>query len=451
MVVQFLPQGKVKAGPGSAPVFEIPTYGHLYRLRRDLPEMHQHMERIVEEAIRLGTSNLQLGPDVRRLEQALVALAPGEIGEAVAVSSGCSSLHAILESLDLPVGSKVVVQPNTFNLSVTPMCHVLTRVAGKVAHAGLVPLFADVNWSSTLDPQRVREAILSIEAEEPHGPGVRAIVAVALHGQRPSMFALREIADEYGLILIEDASQAMGAELEMPAGRLWPVGTIADIAFASDNSMKPMGGFDGDGGMIMVATHFLSQRPDFAQRLRAWRNAGRYEKSSPDPYQALLHLYDYDMVGYRSRMGRFHGWKSAYDLSRLERWNRRRREIAAEYSAALRDSSLGIRPPHVPPGATDAQGKWTAPRQHPTFWNWVAYCPTGEAKMALLQACWSRGIQASGTYTYLPQQKAFDEVEFRLSSGEVARKLAEGGVHIPCYPELEDEHVERIVRVLHSV
>ncbi len=405
--------------------------------------MHQNMERIVAEAISTGASNLQLGPDVKQFEQELVALDPAHIGAAVAVSSGCSALHCILEALDLPVGSGVIVQPNTFNLSVTPLLHVLTRVDGKVVHAGLEPVFADVDWSSTLDPRRVREATV---------PGkTRVILAVALHGLLPNLVALREIADELGLLLVLDASQAVGAAMEWPEGHFWQVGTFAHITFFSDNSMKVIGGFDADGGMILVASDFLRERPEYAKRLRAWRNAGRYEKSYDDPCEGLLHLYDYDLVGYRSRMGRFHGWKSWYDLSRMEGWNKRRREIAAEYAAALRHSRLGIQPPYIPPVTTNDQRKWTSPRQHPVFWNWVPYCPTQEAKMTLLRACWQSGIQATGTYTYLPEQPAFNEVRYRLVSGSVAKQLAAGGVHIPCYPELEEEHVERIVRVLQSM
>ena len=406
----------------------IPAYGHLRRLEQDLPEMHRHLERIVQNTLRSGSGSLQLGPETQAFEQALRAAwdksadHPPVMGDVIALASGGSALHAILESLRLPIGSEIIVPGYTFILSANPMLHALTTdVAGLLTHAQLVPVFVDVDPATyTLDPQRVAEALT---------PRTKAIIAVDLHGLMAPMHDLRQIALRHDVYLLEDMSQAHGARWRDDAGRTWYAGTLADAAFASDNGLKNMGGFDADGGFAILSRALLERRPELGRFLRAWRNAGR---TSSERYQ-------HEVIGFRSRMGEYHAWKSRYDLMRLDTWNTRRESIARRFTEAIqRSARWEITSPVVPDGYRHA------------YFNYAVRCSSVAVKQDFLACCQRAGIEATTTYTFLPGQHAYRQAQHRVASGMHAQEAAELIVHLPCYPELTTSEIEQIEEVLAS-
>ncbi len=144
---------------------------------------------------------------------------------AVAVNSGTSALFVAMAALGVGPGDEVIVPGYTFIASI-----------GSIVYSRAVPIFAEIDESLTLDPEDVRKKI---------SPRTRAIMLVHMLGNPGHVAELRRVADEHGLLLIEDCAQAFGATFK---GR--SVGTFGDTGTFSFNYYKTITA--GDGGMVVV-------------------------------------------------------------------------------------------------------------------------------------------------------------------------------------------------------
>ncbi|MFN5203783.1 MAG: DegT/DnrJ/EryC1/StrS family aminotransferase, partial [Gemmatimonas sp.] len=158
----------------------------------DLSALHRQIRPELDAAYRdvLDGGQLILGPRLAQFEQAFARYC--DVRECVGVANGLDALQLILEALGIGQGDDVLVPGCTF---------IATWLA--VTRVGATPVPVDVHpLSYNMDPAKVRDAVT---------PRTRAIIAVHLYGQPADMTALRSLADEYGLRLIEDAAQAHGA------------------------------------------------------------------------------------------------------------------------------------------------------------------------------------------------------------------------------------------------
>ena len=141
----------------------------------------------------LRTPYLSLGPELTAFERALAQY--HSVPEAVAVSSGTAGLHLALLALGIRPGDEVIVPSFAF-----------IAVANAVLQVGATPVFADIDpVTLNLDPDRVDEAVT---------PRTRALLVVHTFGVPAQMDALRSIATRHGLVMIEDACEAIGAEFD---------------------------------------------------------------------------------------------------------------------------------------------------------------------------------------------------------------------------------------------
>ncbi len=172
----------------AATVNLIPAQGHGRRFFHRKRRMVAALEAVIERGVTTG--NYVQGACVAALEERIEER--WNVAAAIAVNSGSSALRLAFEALGLEAGREVLVPALTF-----------ISTAYAASDAGLVPVFVDVDPQTlTIDPRAVQAAVTKKTA---------AIVPVHVHGQMADMLPLLDLADAYGLYVVEDAAQAHGA------------------------------------------------------------------------------------------------------------------------------------------------------------------------------------------------------------------------------------------------
>jgi len=191
------------------------------------------------------------------------------------------------------------------------------------------------------------------------------------------------------------------------------------------NGVKNMGGL-GDGGMVTVSARLLARDRAVADRLRGLRDLGRYSNAR----------YLHDDWGLRARMDEFTAAECLLELAELDTWNARRRATAARYSAALAHSVV-----HAPV---------TAPGRSHVFFNYAVRSPCREVREQFERCLRAAGIEVAEAYTLVSDQRPYrtGRLPCRVEALEVARAVAGLITHIPLYPELEEEEIERVMTAL---
>ena len=248
----------------------------------------------------LKSGNLAQGKRVSQFENEFSRF----VGDrpSVAVNSGTSGLHLALLSLGIGSGDEVIVPSFTFAASANSIC--LT---------GAKPVFVDVDPNTyNIDPDCILNAVT---------PRTKAIMVVHLYGNPANMFQIKKIANDHGLMIIEDAAQAHLASIDGE-----PVGTFGDAAIFSFYPTKNM--TTGEGGMIVLKDS-SSERT-----CRLLRNQGMIER------------YQNELVGFNLRMTEISAAIGIEQLKRLEEWTEKRIQIASFYSERIENFIV----PVVSPG-----------------------------------------------------------------------------------------------------
>src|SRR6202140_4805119 len=261
---------------------------------------------------------LTTGPKVGEFEEAFA----GWVGakHAVSFSSGTAALHGAAFAAGLKPGDEAITTPLTF-----------AATANCVLYQGATPVFADVSADTlNLDPEKVAARIT---------PRTRAILPVDYAGHPADLDSILELAARDGLVVIEDACHALGAEYR---GR--STGSIADLTVFSFHPVKHVA--TGEGGMVTTG------RADCAEALRRFRNHGI---SSDARQRQAEGQWRYEMVllGFNYRLTDIACALGLSQLKKLEANLLRRREIAARYAAAFRDLA-GVMLPAVRAGVNPA-------------------------------------------------------------------------------------------------
>jgi dTDP-4-amino-4,6-dideoxygalactose transaminase len=255
------------------------------------------LEQAALEVLRHG--QYILGPDVAEFEDAFAAYCGTD--HAVGVGSGLAALELILRGYGIGPGDEVVVPAHTF-----------VATASAVTLAGATPVLADVSArDGNLDPDAARAAVTA---------KTKAIVAVHLYGRIADMTALRRVADDQGLKLVEDAAQAHGASYQ--GQRAGSLGDAAGFSFYPSKNL----GASGDAGGV------TTNDADLAARIRALRNCGQFEK------------HRHELLPANHRIDTLHAAMLRVRLGHLETWNEARRAVASHYLEALADSGVSLPP-----------------------------------------------------------------------------------------------------------
>jgi perosamine synthetase len=253
---------------------------------------------------------LTTGPKVGEFEEAFAAQVGAKY--AVSFSSGTAALHAAAFAAGLKPGDEAITTPMTF-----------AATANCVLYQGAIPVFADVSADTlNLDPEEVAAKIT---------PRTRAILPVDYAGHPADMDAILELAARHGLVVIEDACHALGAEY-----RQRRTGSIADMTVFSFHPVKQLA--TGEGGMV------TTERAECAEALRRFRNHGISSDARKRQAEGQWH-YEMVLLGFNYRLTDIACALGLSQLKKLEANLARRREIAARYTLAFRDLAGVMRPP----------------------------------------------------------------------------------------------------------
>src|SRR4030095_14789289 len=345
-----------------------------------------------------------LGPKVAAFETAMRAYC--NTPHAVGVSSGTDALLAILMALGIGRGDAVITTPYTF-----------FATAGCVARVGATPLFADIDPATyNIRPSAIQECIeknCQLDAggtlKTKNGERVRAMIPVHLFGLCCEMEALREIADRYRLVLIEDAAQAIGAESPFRE-RTAKAGTVGELGFFSFYPSKNLGAA-GDAGMVVCGDEGL------AQKLRTFREHGREPR------------YCHHVIGGNFRLDEIQAAILAVKLPYLEKWAAARRAAADFYGAKLARAGWieGITVPAEPyrdRGLTN----------HHVYHQYIIRTPMRDA---LREHLGKREVETAIYYPFgLHEQKCFTYLRYKKGDFPETERAARETLALPIYPEI---------------
>lgn len=319
---------------------------------------------------------------------------------ACAVHSGTVGLFLALKACGVGPGDEVITVGNS-DISTT----------AAISHCGATPVLCDVlETDYTLDPEKV----------EPHiTEHTKAILPVDLYGHPADVRRLREIADRYGLRVVEDAALATGAR---DHGQ--PVGAFADAAVFSFAPFKPLGCV-GNGGMV------TTNDPETARRLRLLCGYGHLpDVRAPEPGHQK-HLAE----GYNVPLDPLQAAVLSVKISLLPEWTARRRAVAAAYEERLKGLDLAL--------------PAFRPESEPTFRSYTVRVRD--------QARVYRGLRQAGVEAvlhYVPpiyRQPVYAKGLPGCDKLPVTERLAREIVCLPVSPELTLKDVEYVVEVLQGL
>jgi dTDP-4-amino-4,6-dideoxygalactose transaminase len=331
----------------------------------------------------LESTQYVLGNEVAAFEEEFAAYCGTRYG--VAVNTGTSALHVALLAAGVGKGDEVITVPFTFVATVAA-----------IVYTGATPVFVDVDpVTYTMDPARIEAAIT---------PRTRAILPVHLYGQAADMNAIRAIADRHGLLVIEDAAQAHGAEYR---GRR--AGSMGSLGCFSFYPGKNLGAY-GEGGMV------TTDNPEFARTLRVLRDWGAEKK------------YHHTLKGFNYRMEGIQGAILRIKLRYLEAWTEARRANAREYMNSLEECGLTL--PVEAPGNRHV---------------YHVYAVLTEQRQELMEALNARGIQ-TGIHYPIPVHllPAYSDLGHKPGDFPVSERIASQELSLPMFPEMTKDQIAEV-------
>jgi dTDP-4-amino-4,6-dideoxygalactose transaminase len=347
----------------------------------------RHREEIMSALERVVDSGWYiLGKEVEAFEHEFARYTGA--AHCIGVDNGLNALNLILRAYReigaMKAGDEVIVPANTY---------IATILA--ISENGLVPVLVEPHIQTyNIDPALVRDKIT---------PRTKAILAVHLYGRVADMNPIREIADQYGLKVIEDAAQAHGARY---SGKM--AGNLGDAAGFSFYPGKNLGAL-GDGGAVATSDDGL------AEVIRVLRNYGSQEK------------YHNRYRGVNSRLDEIQAAILRVKLKYLDEENRKRQEIARYYLEHIKNSAI------ILPGPGE-----------PAAHVWHQFVVRNRERDALQTHLLDNGIQTMIHYPIPPHhQKAF--TEWNQRSYPVTEQIHREVLSLPIGPVLTEAEVDHII------
>jgi dTDP-4-amino-4,6-dideoxygalactose transaminase len=302
------------------------------------------------------------------------------------VANGTDAIALCLRGLGLGIGDEII----------TPSHTAVATVAG-IEQAGCTPVFADIDpVSRCIDPQSIEEIIV---------PKTRAIMPVHIYGQPAAMHKILEIGKANQLEVIEDCSQAHGAEINGQK-----VGTFANLSAFSCYPTKNLGG-TGDGGVI------LCRSLELANKIKSLRQYGWNEHREST------------ITGFNSRLDEMQAAILRVKLRHLSDDNEKRRLIAQRYNHAFQDLPITLPYRNI--------------NELHAIHLYVIEC---ERRDELLKHLRSKGVGASLHYPLAVHQHA--AYANRIRGGDdlpVTEHFYQKNLTLPMFPQLSEDHVDHII------
>jgi len=338
-----------------------------------------------------------MGPALSEFEQAIAAYIGSPF--AVAVNSGTSALHLAVRCLDLQEGGEVIVPSFAF-----------AAVANVLLQERLTPVFVDI------DPRTLNITPAAVEAAV--SPRTRAVLVVHTFGYPAEIDTIREITRRHKLALIEDACEALGAEV-----RGKKVGTFGDAAAFAFYPNKQI--TTGEGGIL------ITDDPKIARRAKILRSQAKDD--------SLDWAVQHTEIGYSYRIADINCALGTAQLARLDSLLEQRQKLAASYEARLRNH-----PAILPPQFTCPYGRI----------SWFAYAVqlaenfTRNDRDRVWQSLLDRGIGAGRYFAPLHNQPVLQGRYRQGGSLAITESVASRALALPFFVGLTEDQIDEVCSTL---
>lgn len=310
---------------------------------------------------------------------------------ACGLNNGTSALHLAMLCLGVGPGDEVIVPANTY-----------IATAWGVSYTGATPVFVDCTSDTwQIDPDKIEEKITE---------RTKAIIGVHLYGQPFEFNKVKEIADKYGLYVVEDCAQAADAQYE---GR--NVGTLGELACFSFYPGKNMYAF-GEGGSVTC------DKEEYFKHMTRLKNQGCDRR------------YYHDEIGYNMRLEGLQGAVLSVQLKLLPEWTRRRIEIGERYLREIKNPLITMQ---------------THPENTKTVYHmFVITVPDHEHFIKYMEEA---DVECNMHYPVpCHLQNAYKFLNYKEGDCPNAEYLASHCVTLPLFPELRDDEVEKVIRLCNA-
>jgi dTDP-4-amino-4,6-dideoxygalactose transaminase len=364
----------------------------------DLKAQYSSIKTEVESAIAevMQSQLFILGPKVEECEEAIARYCG--CAHAIGMSSGSDALLACLMAENIGLGDEVITTPYTFFATV-----------GAIARAGARPIFIDI------DPLTYN--LNANELESKITKQTRAIIPVHLYGQMAEMDIIMSVARKRGLIVIEDAAQAIGAQYK--GRRAGSIGHYGCFSFFPSKNL----GAAGDGGMV------VTQESDRADKLKCLRSHGSKPK------------YHHKIIGGNFRLDALQAAIVTVKLKYLDQWTAARQRNAKNYSELLSDALVPLSDQRLAPV--------TIPRVKTDRHIFNQYVIRTSRRDQLQDWLKQKKIETEIYYPVpMHLQECFSYLGHEVGAFPESERAANETLALPIYPELSADRINYVVEAI---
>jgi len=368
-------------------------------MKRTIPYGHQWIDDDdIKKVVKVLKSDwITQGLTVEKFEQAIAKYSGAKY--AVAVSSGTVALHSAYAVAGIASGDEVITSPLTF-----------VATANSIVYCGGKPIFVDIDKDTlNIDPKRIEKKITK---------KTKAIATVDFAAQPCDYDEILKIAKKYKLLVIEDASHALGSEYKRRK-----IGSLADMTIFSFHPVKAI--TTGEGGMI------VTNNKEFYEKLRIFRHHGIVKKPQKGGW-----YYEIEEIGYNYRLTDFQCALGLNQMKKINKFIKRRRQIVDKYNEAFKDVEEII----IPAERNYVKSAWHI---------YVIQLCLGKLKVGrrkIFEELRKNGLGVQVHYIPLHLQP-FYRKKFSYKKGDfpIAEKYYERAITLPLFPKMKDKDIEQVV------
>jgi len=355
----------------------------------------------VQEVLRSGW--LGLGPKTAEFEEKFAEYVGADY--AVGLNSGTAALHLAVEALGVQKGDEVIVTPMTFISSVHA-----------IAYTGATPVFADIEHDTmNIDVKDIEQKI---------SDKTKAIIVVHLAGHPCEIDEISELADRYGLYIIEDAAHACGATYKGHK-----VGSLSDLTCFSFHAVKNL--TCGEGGAITCNSEWYTR---FFKEMR-WVGISKDTWTRSSKEKVYAWQYWVDKIGYKYHMSDINAAIGIVQLQKIDRLNEKRRYIAKRYVEGLKDLD------------------WiTLPQEKPhisSSWHlFQIKLPSRKIRDNLIAHLKDNDVSPGVHYLPAHLQPCYRNIK---ASVPVANEIWKRILSLPMFPDLTDGETDKVIDAVRSL
>ena len=345
---------------------------------------------------------LTMGPKIAEFEADFADIMDTPDIHAIAVTNCTAALHLAVAALGIGPEDEVICPSLTF-----------VATANAVRYTGATPVFADICSDSdwTIDPEDIARKIT---------PKTKAIMVMHYGGYPCQMDAIRKIAEEHGLFVIEDACHGLLAKWQ--GQMLGTIGKFGCFSFYTNKNMST-----GEGGMI------VTRDQELADKVRLMRSHSM-TASSYERFKGHAFGYDVTNLGYNYRMDELRAAIGIVQLRKLPETTRMRGQLIAHYKNKFSEMLPGLTVPFI--DRSGQNGYHIFPVLLPS---------TGPDRSTVMEYLSSNGIQTSIHYRPVHSLTAYANMSPALP---VTETVAPCILSLPLYPHLKPAQIDKVVSTL---